>query len=383
MKRSIVALALSLGLLGFAPSPAPAPAPALAPAPAPDAAFAEPKCLAVASEPKLRLKCYRAVLQAYLHHWAEAEDGVDRSILDWHADNAWDIYMESASYVAAKEGSYTRTELSQYMYLASLVIMTDVYAEFYSTDPRVKKICVAADAALKLAWQKTYCASSTDEPAASAVPGSGREDAAARYRAACGKELPDSGVAPVRCKGVVEERAAVSALANVLLDKEREVRQLAVLAPDGRFETPRELSSWKTELVELSTTLEHEVATGTFDATRHAQRIEDYRASTELPGVVAVEAAKADAVEGLYGALGAEPPAAVSKLRTLTAKPPSPKALCGANAKSCKRFKGALEGYYDELDQHDLEAGTAEKANAVVTLERQTNHARLRPPPPQ
>jgi hypothetical protein len=159
MKRIIAVLALPLCLLGFAPArvdPAPDPPAARVPGvSSPDEAFSEPRCLATVGDPKLRLKCYRAVLQAHLHHWSEEDVGVDRSILDWHAQKAWDIYVESASFVAAKEGSYSRTQISQYMYLASLVIMTDVYAEHYATDPRVKRICVAADAALKLAWQKT------------------------------------------------------------------------------------------------------------------------------------------------------------------------------------------------------------------------------------
>jgi hypothetical protein len=392
MIGSIVVLAVLLAVpppvvpLGLAPARVAPATPPASPAPDPAVAFPEPKCLTVASDPKLRLKCYRAVLQAHLHHWGDvgdAEDDLDRAVLDWHADAAWDVYVESASYVAAKEGLYTRTEISQYMYLASLVIMTDVYAEFYRTDPRVKKICVAADAALKLAWQKTYCASGTDEPAASAVPGASREDAAERFRAACGKELPDTGIAPVRCKGVGEERAAVSALAKVLLDKEREAREIAALAPDGSFAASRELSSWKTELVELSTTLEQEIAAGTFDPKQHAARVEAYRASTELPGVVAVEEAKVEAVEGLYGALGVEPPADVSKLRRLTSKPPSARELCGPGAASCKKFEGALEGYYGKLDRHDWKAGTEEKANAVGTLQRQTKTKGPPPPSPK
>ena len=120
------------------------------------------------------------------------------------------------------------------------------------------------------------------------------------------------------------------------------------------------------------------MATGTFDPERHSERIKQYRASTELPGVIAVEAAKAETVEGLYGALGAKPPANVDKLKTLTAKPPSPQELCGADATSCKKFEGALEGFYGKLDRHDLEADTAKEANAIVIRQRQ--HAGPRPP---
>jgi hypothetical protein len=363
MNKAIVMIAALLGLAPAGPSPAPAVGAV--------AAFTEPSCLAAQIDAKARLRCYRATLQAHPHHWGVEGSGSFAPILDWHAERAWDIYVESASFVAAKEGTYTRTEISQYMYLTSLVIMTDVYAEFYGTDPRVKKICVAADAALKLAWQKTYCANGKDEPAASAVPGSSREDAAARYREACGKELPAQGAAPINCRGVGEERAAVSELAKVLLDKEREVVELSALAPTGQVTVPDEVSSWRTELVQLSTTLEQEVATGTFDPTRHSERVNEYRASVELAGVVAVEDAKADAVEDLYESLEMKPPADVSKMRALTAKPPNPRELCGLGAATCMKFEGALQGYYGKLEQQDRKTGDAWKVHKAAILEQQ------------
>jgi hypothetical protein len=331
MTRGLVVIA---AVLGFAPLGPPAAAPS----------FRDPGCENEATAAK-RQRCYFDTIARHPHLWKHRPDD---PILQWHVDKAEAIFEEGVLRELAESLEYTRA--SENMFRTSMILVLDVKDP--EAAPRNAEICRHARKALDRACKVTYCAHDEDTPAASASVGDSAEMARRMYHTAC----PDdwSGCPPTPnfstpsyCKGIELVRKAVARSSQRFTQEEHKSKTLELLVPQARSASGTALSAWKHELVDLTVGLDDAVASGTFDADRYMQRIGEYRATVELPGVIAVEQQR----ETIMETSGERPKP--SKANEVVAPPPRPKAACVAETAACAELDAAIERYYDKLDRRD------------------------------